>query len=160
MCEQAQTGGLRERIAPSWQFEPLIWGISSGFPLANHLALPCSLVRIWFILGSSYVCTHLECTLSCILEKRPMGRLTSLAMRCRLLPFDLRGTFLSMCNQEGLLDLENQKDVVSYLGRAPLLLLFILEYLSTGDKLQLLSLGPIYLLLRLFLRNSRHRKIS
>ena len=51
-----------------------------------------------------------------------------------------------MCSQEGLLDLENEEYMVSYLGRAQLLLLFILEYLFTGDRLQLLSLGPIYLL--------------
>ena len=51
-----------------------------------------------------------------------------------------------MCSWEGLLDLENEEYVVSCLGTAQLLLLFILEYLSTGDKLQLLSLGPIYLL--------------
>ena len=36
---------------------------------------------------------------------------------------------------------------ISYLGRAQLLLPpAILEYLSTGDELQLLGLGPIYLL--------------
>ena len=54
-----------------------------------------------------------------------------------------------MYSLEGLLDLENEKYVVSvfYLGRPqPLLLYFISECLSTGDKLQLLSLGPIYLL--------------
>ena len=28
-----------ERVMPFWQFESLIWGISSGFPLASHLAL-------------------------------------------------------------------------------------------------------------------------
>ena len=33
------TGELRERVAPLWQFESLLWGISSGFPLTNHLAL-------------------------------------------------------------------------------------------------------------------------
>ena len=36
------TGGLRERVAPLWQFESLIWGTSSGFPLANHFDLPGS----------------------------------------------------------------------------------------------------------------------
>ena len=35
-------GGLGERVTPSWQFESLLWGIPSGFPLANHLALPGS----------------------------------------------------------------------------------------------------------------------
>ena len=52
-----------------------------------------------------------------------------------------------MYSWESLLDLENDKHMVSYLGRAQLLLLlafvFILEYLSIGHKLQLLILGPI-----------------
>ena len=36
------TDRLRERAlhAPSWHFKSLTWGLSSGFPLANHLALP------------------------------------------------------------------------------------------------------------------------
>ena len=61
------------------------------------------------------------------------------------LPFDLQEAFLCIYSWECLLDLENEKYVVSHLGRAQLLL-FILEYLSTGDELQLFSLGPIYLL--------------
>ena len=36
-------GELRvSRVVPSWQFELLSWGISSGFPLANHFDLPGS----------------------------------------------------------------------------------------------------------------------
>ena len=35
-------GGLRERVAPSWQFKSLTWGISSVFPLTNHFDLPGS----------------------------------------------------------------------------------------------------------------------
>ena len=35
-------GRLRERVTPAWQFESLIWGISSRFPLANHFGLPGS----------------------------------------------------------------------------------------------------------------------
>ena len=35
------TGGLIERVTPFW-FESLLWGISSGFPLTSHLALPGS----------------------------------------------------------------------------------------------------------------------
>ena len=48
-----------------------------------------------------------------------------------------------MYSREGFLDLENEKYVIS-VGRAQLLLLFILEYLSSGNKL--LSLGPVCLL--------------
>ena len=52
-----------------------------------------------------------------------------------------------MCSQEGLLDLENETYVVYYLRRAQLLFPpAILEDLSTGDELQLLRLGLIYLL--------------
>ena len=41
-CEYTHTGGLRGRVVPSWSFESLLWDISSGFPLASHLALPGS----------------------------------------------------------------------------------------------------------------------
>ena len=38
-CEQTHMEGFMERVLPSWQFESLIEGIYSGFPLANHFAL-------------------------------------------------------------------------------------------------------------------------
>ena len=63
--------------------------------------------------------------------------------------FDLQGTFLRLCSWEGLLDLENEKYVSSvfYVGRAQLLLPpAVLEYLSTGNDLQLISLRSRYLL--------------
>ena len=58
-----------------------------------------------------------------------------------------------MCSQEGLLDLKNgltsrivkETLLISYLGRAQLLSSATMEYMSTREKLQLLSLGPIYL---------------
>ena len=31
-----------QRVKLSWQLESLLWDISPGFPLANHLALPGS----------------------------------------------------------------------------------------------------------------------
>ena len=37
-----RTSGLRERVVPSGQFESLLWGISSLFPLTNHFDLPGS----------------------------------------------------------------------------------------------------------------------
>ena len=57
-------------------------------------------------------------------------------------------TSKDLYSPEGLLDFESEKDLVSifYLCRAQLLLFFILEYLSTGDRLQLFRLGPIYIL--------------
>ena len=57
-----------------------------------------------------------------------------------------------MCRSGGLLDLKNEKYVVSifYPSRTQLLLapaiIFIMKYVSTGDRFQLLSLGTIYLL--------------
>ena len=36
------TGRLKERAVPSQQFQSLIWGSSSVFPLSNHFALPGS----------------------------------------------------------------------------------------------------------------------
>ena len=78
-----------------------------------------------------------------------MGRLTSLTVGWCPLPFDLRGAFLHMCSWEDLLDFENEEYVISYLGRAQLLapaIIFTLENLCTGHKLQLLSLWHVYLL--------------
>ena len=37
-----QTQRERERAASLWQFESLLWGISSKFSLANHVGLPGS----------------------------------------------------------------------------------------------------------------------
>ena len=66
-----------------------------------------------------------------------------------------------MCSRGGLLDFENEEYVVFCLlsGQGPassvILLLWsfcyygvsaIMEFLSTGDELQLFGLGPIYLL--------------
>ena len=55
-----------------------------------------------------------------------------------------------MYSQEGLLDLEDEKYVVSlsliWAGLSSSLTPAILEYLSTGDRLQWLSLRPMYLL--------------
>ena len=47
-----------KRVVPSWWFESFIWGTSSGFPLASHLALPDS-ESMWFISGSFHVYTHI-----------------------------------------------------------------------------------------------------
>ena len=58
-----------------------------------------------------------------------------------------------MCSPGGLLDFENEEYVVFYLlsGQGPASsldcpVIDILEFLSTGNELQLLTLGPIYLL--------------
>ena len=53
-------------------------------------------------------------------------------------------TSKDLYSPEGLLDFENEKDLVSvfYLCRAQLLLLFILEYLSTGANSGYSAWGP------------------
>ena len=53
------TGRLRERESlNSWWFELLLWGTSSGFPSASHFWFAWFTVHIWYISGSSHVCTH------------------------------------------------------------------------------------------------------
>ena len=96
------------------------------------------IVLLWVILSLYQVYLRvLHCVHMCISQtrwisvKRPMGRLPSLQV-C-----------LSMCSREGLLDLKNEKYVISFI-RPQLLLFFVLKYLSMGDKLQLFSLGPIF----------------
>ena len=42
VSEDRHTGGLREVVVPSWWLESLLWGITSGFPLASHFDLPGS----------------------------------------------------------------------------------------------------------------------
>ena len=72
-----------ERVALSWYFESLIWGIYFWFPLATNLAL----------LGSVYF-RVLPCVCMCIsqprwiLVKRPMCRLISPAIGCCSSLFD------------------------------------------------------------------------
>ena len=76
--------------------------------------------------------------------KRPMGRLDIIPLL----------TSKELSSREGLLDFKNEKYVVSYLlsGQGPASSLNrpavdILEFLFTGNELQLLTLGgPIYLL--------------
>ena len=88
------TGGLR--AAPFWWFDSLLWGISSGFPLASHPDLPGSEP----VLGVSqdppmgaWVCIS-----------RPMGRLRTIALL----------TSKELSSWEGFLDFKNEKYVVSY----------------------------------------------
>ena len=51
-----------------------------------------------------------------------------------------------MCSLGSLLDLRNEKcDLFIFYLLAPDII-FVLEFLSTGDRFQLLSLRPIYLL--------------
>ena len=58
-------------------------------------------------------------------------------------------TFKELSSQEGCLDFQNEKHMVSYVlsgqGLASLLLT-VMEFQFTGNELHPLSLGPIYLL--------------
>ena len=61
------------RVALSWQFELLSWGISSEFSLAKHFDLPGS-CSIFGISGSSHMCTRISWPWW-ILLRGPMGNL-------------------------------------------------------------------------------------
>ena len=57
------TGRLRERESlNSWQFELLLWGISSGFLLAGHFDLPGSQF-IFCISRDPPMCAHVSLSL-------------------------------------------------------------------------------------------------
>ena len=135
-------GGLRESYALV-----VVWitymGISSAFLLANHLALPGS----ESIFGLS--------------QGPPMCVCTSLSQ----VGFYWRGLWVGWhhlwwgeapslliskqhfctCGVRKVSLPSRMRNMWSPLGMAQLLFLFILEYLSTGDKLQLLNLGYIFL---------------
>ena len=53
------TGGLRDRVTRSWQFESLLWGISSVFPLTNHFDLPGS-ESIFGVSQDFPMCAHIS----------------------------------------------------------------------------------------------------
>ena len=48
-----------ERVKLSWQFKPLFWDVSSGFPLANHLALPIS-ESVFGVFQGPPMCAHIS----------------------------------------------------------------------------------------------------
>ena len=71
---QYATGVLRERVrvAPSWQFELLLWGTYSRFPLTNHFDLLGSQSVFGIYQGPPCVHTHISKP-RWILVKRPMS---------------------------------------------------------------------------------------
>ena len=98
MCVDRGTGGLR--VAPSWLFDSLLWGISSGSPLACAPDLPGSEPVLGIAQDppmGAWVCIS-----------RPMGRLRTIPLL----------TSKELSSWEGFLDFKNEKYVVSYLGRA------------------------------------------
>ena len=105
-------GGLRERVTSLWLFKSFIWGSSSGFPLANHLTLPGSESTFGLTQGPPLcMCTSLS------QDGFPCRGLWEawyhLLWGCAPSLFDPQGGFLNMCSQGGLLDLKNEKYVVS-----------------------------------------------
>lgn len=65
-------------------------------------------------------------------QQRGLWGAASLTLRGCPLPSELRGAFPCTGSWEGLPHLENERTVVSYLGRAQLLLVSILEFLPAG----------------------------
>ena len=94
--------------------------------------------RIWYIPGSSHVRVCISQP-RWIIVKRPMGSLASL-------PFwPLRSFIVGRVSLTSRM--RNLWSLISYLGRAYLLLPpTVMELLSTGNKLQWLTLKTIYLL--------------
>ena len=72
-------GVHRPQRVPSWWFESLLGDISSGFPLASHLASPGS-KSVFGVSQGAPMCAH-SSQPTWILAKRSMGRLTSLTLR-------------------------------------------------------------------------------
>lgn len=48
-----------EKVKLSWQFKSLLWDISSGFPLDNHLALPGS-ESVFSVFQGPPMCAHIS----------------------------------------------------------------------------------------------------
>ena len=121
-------------------------GISSEFPLMNQLALPGS-ESVFGVSQKPPMCVHTSPSQGGFWWK-------GLCVCWHHSLFDLQGASLQVYSWEGVLDLENEKYVVLvfYLERTLLLLLLFWSIcpkyqILFADKLQLLSLGPIHLLL-------------
>ena len=105
------------RVTPSWS---LLGGIWSKFPLASHFDLPGS-ESVFGIPRDPPMCLHISVKMDSTAEAYESSK--------------------ELSSQEGLLNVKNEKCVVSYLyiGRAQpslfVLLIDILEFLSTGNKL-------------------------
>ena len=97
---------VAQRVVQSWYFKSLIWGISSRFPLANHLALP----------GSGSVLVYLR-VLSCV-HGLFLTKMDSSKQTYEKGDIFLFLVFLCKYSWNVFLDLKNEKYVVSYLGRA------------------------------------------
>ena len=122
------TGKVREShwVTPSWQFELLLWDISSGFPLANHFGLPGS-ESLFDISLDPPICACISYT-GRILPKRPMGSLASVSIT----PFWLPRSFSAHVWSGRSPDFENEKYAgpASYLNSLATL---VLAFWSIGN---------------------------
>lgn len=117
-----------------------MWGILSGFPLANVPVLPDS--------ESAFV--YLRVLPLCV--KEAYGQVGITFYRVAPLLFYLQGALSVSVQLERPPGVENEKYMVSYLGRAQLLLFFILECLSKGTFSSCSVWGPSLSRLTLTLR--------
>ena len=116
-------------VAPSWQFELVLWDISFGFPLANHYNLPGS----QSIFGPSQdppMCVHAFLSQGGFYQKGVWVR----NIPWHDSPLTSKKPFLHKCGWGGLLTLRNE---ICGLGRAqppPLVVLLFLEFQSIGNE--------------------------
>ena len=137
-CRQTHGQTQNCLVMPMWQFELLVWGISSGFPLANHFNLPVSPYLVYFRI--------LLCVCACAHVFLSQARRQTITQHHS--SFELQGTFLHICSRRGLLTLrmKNTCSLIFYPGRAQyplsIVLLLIFWRLSPqGMKLQLFHSG-------------------
>ena len=117
VSEDRHTGGLREVVVPSWWLESLLWGITSGFPLADHFHLPGS-ESIFGITQNPPVCTNMSLSQDGFYQRSQwVGRLSISSLL----------TYKKLSSQEGFLDCGKEKYMVSYLlsGQPPLLVVLL-----------------------------------
>ena len=139
-----QTHRQTQRVAPLWQFKSLIWGISSGFPLASHFDLPGS--AYIFVISQS-LSMHAHTFLS--QDGFHSRGLQVLSISSHHSPFDLQGGFLCLRSQTGLLTwrIRNAWSLIFYLGKGQLplsvVLLSIFWSFSPQDTNRHFTLGEL-----------------
>ena len=89
------TGGVGARVSPSWWSELLLWGISSGFPLAN--GLNC-LIKSPYLVYLSFIPWVPISFSQDRFHQRGLWVVASLAVRWCPSPSDFQGTFLCVAS--------------------------------------------------------------
>ena len=108
------------------------------------IILLCLVLSLYLVYLRVLPSVHAHLWLRWILVKRPMGRLTSLPFMTSKEPFcaGVVGKVSLTSRMRKMWSLI----LLSGQGSTSLAIIFLSEYLSPGDKLRFLSLGPIYLL--------------